>query len=373
MAWIPLVVNPDTPAFALQLNALQGNFTALAEGQAGAPKILSAAFDVASLDGDRIALATMDGNRLIAGSVGETEIGIDAVHTGEISTSVATNNFSMPSPSFGLIHDRQTMSGGQHAFQPRTANIGPDSGDSEHLIFCYGADNNGVYGLGQYIAFVNLNLTANAGWDGQALSRYIDSSAPWDMGDGEIPLFVFLRVKGNPMQVTASTIATAPCWGYNGNTSVIPDRVDKVSIDPENPDLTRVRKWKNIIDPDQEANIILPPWKGGDPAQWNVDALDNYLEFCSNPPLIEVEIDHAMKNADMEGFPHPFSTLGDDETVVLLEPCCPIVEHLAALHEQGEDIHQLFKQGYLELTDPVSNCVKPPGVEVYGVQWKVTA
>ena len=83
------------------------------------------------------------------------------------------------------------------------------------------------------------------------------------------------------------------------------------------------------------------------------------------------KIDQEMKNRDMPDIPQPFSRLRDGETVVMIEPCCDVVDKLALMHEQGDSVIDMFKDGFIELKEEVE-CEKPPGVRVIRPQWKKT-
>lgn len=320
-------------------------------------KIDDLAVTEAKLDANSVSIDKMQNN-----SVDQAEIVSGAIHQSELSTAVATNNFTVNTgTAIGAISvDRQVMSGGQYAFQPRTETTN-DTGNSEQAFFCYGAIFNGTYALNNYIAMVSVGDGGGAAaYNGEARSRYIDASAPWNMGHGDIGLFVFLRVNASK-KVTGVSIASAPVWGYNGKTSIVPDRVSKILN--EKGEKICVRKYKKVISPDSK--VILPPWRGGNPSLWNQAAAEAY----ASAPIVEVEIDHAMKNADMNDIPHPFLDLSPDESVVLVDPTSSFIDNLADLYKVEESLGRLFLDGYIILDNEISGYTSPRGVKIYSVRW----
>lgn len=349
------------------LNPKNSENAKLLQGQNGAyylARVNHTGTQVMATISDAGALATLNSvgaAEIDTNAVGQSEIAANAVHQSEVSTSVATDNFTVNPGGItvGISADRRVMSGGQYAFQPRTETTN-DTGTQENSWFCFGAIENGTYSLNNYIAMCAITGSGggSGSYNGEARSRYIDASAPWNIGDGDIALFIFLR-RNKDGEFNGCSVASAPVWGYNGPTNIVPDRVSKYLN--EAGQTVGVRKYKKVINPESE--IIVPPWRGGDPKKWNVD---KYL----NPEIVEVEIDHTMKNKDMNLIPHPFLTLRQGEEVILIEPCSSFVDQLAVLYEKSEEsIYAIFKNGYAELTEEIKNCCKPEGVAVYGARW----
>jgi hypothetical protein len=213
------------------------------------------------------------------------------------------------------------------------------------------------------IALCGLDLTSSGvtpiDADGATTNRFVDASPPYNLGHGDIALFIWLRVNKDG-KVTGTQTSSAPVWAHNGKTCITPDRHSSI-INPVTGKKIGSRKYKTIPNPDRE--IIIPPWEGGDIKKWD---MDKYL----NPEMVEIEIDAAYKNTDMQDIPHPFRTLRDGDRVVLIEPTSPIVDSLVKLHTQGQIIGKIFQDGYLELVDKIDGYTCPDGVEVYSARWK---
>jgi hypothetical protein len=294
--------------------------------------------------------------------VGQSEISSGAVHTSELDTSSQTLSFAANAGgSAATDYDKQIISGGQYSFWMNTE-ITLETAATSTTI-CYWAangDSSGTDGsLANYVSMCVVNVGGlNSQYEGDARSRYVNSSAPWDMGHGEIALFIYLRVDSEG-KITGANVAESPPWGYNGKTSLVPDRVAKFK-DKKGKTIS-TKKYKKIISPDAE--IIVPPWKGGDPAKWDIE---KYL----NPEMVDVEIDQKLKNADMGDIPHPFSTLREGNTVVLIDPNSKIIGELSELHRKGENICQLFKKGYVQIGEEVSGYASLAGVSIRKANWK---
>jgi hypothetical protein len=77
VAWTTItdtVLQVGRPIRALTMRLLRDNITALANGDAGAPKIQGAAFADNSINGEKIAVGTTNGNRLINYTVGSDKL-----------------------------------------------------------------------------------------------------------------------------------------------------------------------------------------------------------------------------------------------------------------------------------------------------------
>lgn len=297
-------------------------------------------------------------------SVDENTIDANSIHTSELATDDDDASFSIAVYQV----DTQVVSGGRYSFWPQTEVLNdPSGGGTERSFFGAGGDENGAIGLNTYISFTNHSTSGATGTQfGFARNRFVDSSAPWNMGHGDIALFIFLRVNEAGV-VTGGTCCPAPVWGYNGPTILTPKRKSAI-LNPETGEKIGQRKYIEIANPEQ--GLILPPWRGGDPALWDEEAAEAY----ANPEMVEVEIDHTIKNMDMAKIPHPFMSLSETDTVVLIDPCSPIVDSLAALrkNQPEEKITELFRNGDLEITDEVVGCNAPEGVIIKGARWKLT-
>ncbi len=185
--------------------------------------------------------------------------------------------------------------------------------------------------------------------------RYVQASPPYDLGDGEVPLFIFARVDaaGN---ILNTYVAPEPPWANNGPTNIRPDFEDRAG-----------RKFRR--------RLVVPNIRAGlDGTKATRAALEAAL---AEPQFELVEITQAMKQADMPLIPHPW--LGNDltgQTIVLLDPIADMTHKLLMLHEQiaeanaDESIGELLHDGYMKIDNAGLSRACPPGVRACAAAWK---
>lgn len=317
-------VDPDSPFTTSLATRYRDNPEAIMEGDATA---LSAGRGVAIEKSSQTAVITDTTNTtrfLRPDGSGSVEF---AALTGQIDQAAldtATGTVSATSEDQLL-----SLPGGSYGFYPqvRFEDIGALDGD---VFVTMGV------GLGHanwterdptslntaYDALIFLSAETGAGQNIDARQRYVNASPPYDLGDGEIPLFVYLRVAKGTGAVLASYVANVPPWAYNGPTSV---RADLVYADRNGVHTKRQfkpgarRQWFDYVKSVKENDGKI------------VD--EDILPFT-------VEIDNSIKNADMSLRPHPFlKPLSAAEKIVLLDP--PATEELLWAHEEdlpGESV-----------------------------------
>ena len=173
-------------------------------------------------------------------------------------------------------------------------------------------------------------------------SRYIQACPPYDLGNGEIPIFIFVVLNPDG-SIHAIDIAPDPPWANNGPTDIRPHFVDK-----------GVEKQRILRLPSDKAT-------------------PEFIEALRNPVYDEIEITQELKQADMPLIPHPF--LGHDlkgKKVVLLEPTGDICAALFELHEHNGGISELLYDGHLIIGNDPLDINAPPGVMPVSLKWKNT-
>jgi hypothetical protein len=278
----------------------QANFTALSEGAGGAPVITNA--------------------------VGQAGL---KTSTGEVSTSSSTPaNFTLP--------------GGTYGFYPQVK----ETGDGMFAALSAGTGQIGA----TYVT--NIGLRNNTTGTASARQRYITASAPFNLGNGDIPLFVFaiLDINGD---VIGTYVADTPPWFYNGR--------------PENTfDARKYKKKKGKDNYFYDRSLPLPD-KETDFA--------GYLAAINNPDFKnqteEIEITPEVKNLDMDIIRHPFMSNDlTDKIVVLLDPVGSMAEKMRDLHDMGESVADLLHANYLLIDNEDAGANSPVGVKTHKVKWR---
>jgi len=302
-------IDADSPITAGLMTKLRDNPIAIANGDAGAPRIQAAALDTG------VALAN-----IAAGTIGQ----------GKLNTS--TGGVSRAQNGLSVL----TLPGGQYGFYPQlrvSAAAGANISAAPALsVYADAASALTVNSASLSTSATTYMTLANfgAGITLYADQRYINSSPPYNLGDGEVPLFVFALIN-SAGEVESTYTADVPPWAYNGPTRVTADRITQDG---------RKFQRRRIIDP-----------KTGD--------------------LIrdEIEITDDIKNADMGLIPHPFA--GNDltgKTVVLLDPVETL--DLLDLHEMGECVSDLLYSRHLMVDNQRISRAAPPGVQPCAIRWK---
>ncbi len=333
MAWVDIVVSRtdvDSPVTQDLFGDIVGNFTGLANGDGTAPKVQTAA-----IADNAVTLAKM-----ATGSVDTDEILSGAIHQAEMDTSIATQTTTVGADAIGSI----TLTGGGWGWHT-AAGEGTPSGDNGWYL--------SVHASGaslSRIAYFNSLATSE---DLVVHERYINASAPYDLGDGQVPFFAFLWLSGS--DITASSFADTPPWIYNGPTNVTGKRAADGRygryMTPFEADMrSKGRRLRDeLLDPKKQNALIKMELKGAK------------TEF--------VEIKPSDKNADMGIIPHPFTKASG--APVLIDPMSPEMELLAMLQAEGDDLHDIVKN-HLVISNSAIQREAPPGVTPIALRWKNT-
>ena len=268
---------------------------------------------------------------LVDAAVTEAKLGAAAVAqaklkstTGEVSTSSGTpTNLTLP--------------GGEYGFYPQLRVTGA----------------NGTAALAaaitstSYATLIALSNDAGGGETTRAQQRYIQASPPYDLGNGDIPIFAFVLVDSLG-KIVGTYVAEDPPWAHNGPTNITPDFYD-----------AQGRGWQYRRPRVNLATLRNPAARDAELARLN-----------AAPQLVEVT--QAVKQTDMPLIPHPF-IFGNDltgKTVVLLDPVGPMAARLHALHRAGESVSEILHADYLSIDNTPQVRQAPPGVMPVAVSWK---
>lgn len=252
--------------------------------------------------------------------------------TGEVSTAAGT-------PA------NLTLAGGEYGFYPQIkADTLPEAGSASIAT--------SISVPTSYVTNIYLTHATRIMY---AQQRYIQASPPYDLGDGDIKLFIFALVDNNTGKVLATYSAPEAPWHYNGPTDIRAERYtqDRRGYRTMNEFIAEHGSIKNAVS------------KGM--------TLDQAAVAFRNARMVDTEITQSIKNADMGLIPHPF--LGNNltgKTVVLIDPVGRFCENLSVLHDGGQSICELLNEGHIVIGNTDLPRRKPNSVMACSGRWKLT-
>ncbi len=263
--------------------------------------------------------------------VDQAELASGAVHQAELNTGTG----------FVSGIGNHTLPGGEYGFYPQV---------TESSIFSPKSVVAHIAGLipavqGVYETTINLSSDIILPGTPMARQRFINSSPPYDIGDGEIPLFVFVEVDKEGA-VVGTYVSEAPPWVYNGPTQTSPHFI---GLDGSK------QRFRKVIDRKGE------------------DWFERYMDEDQEVEIYEITND--IVNADMDLIYHPFPDVRgkedeSDNTIVLIDPADTL--KLLDLHNEGESISSLLHAKNLKISNSfITNRATPNvNVKIVPVKWR---
>lgn len=216
------------------------------------------------------------------------------------------------------------------------------------------------YPVGNYAMGVGWKETTGSAQTYYFQSRYITASPPYDIGDGDIPLFVFARIDNATGTIEAVSSAPEAPWHYNGPTKISSQWKDSQGLGHRK---ICTSEYERLINKRSLKDLLRNP-----------GTRSEAIALIEDDTEHELVIDQDVKNADMNLIPHPF--LNDDltgKTVVLLDPVSKLVEQLYMIHESEEDsVSTIVHENLIYIGNTGLNRVTPSGVMVVSANWKNT-
>lgn len=304
-------IDVDSPITTGLMTLLRDNPIAITEKAAGAPVLANS----------YVVEAMLNASAVSQGKLKTT--------TGTVSTS-GTANLTLP--------------GGQYGFWPTLRD-----------------DQSGVGTVAADVRVYNGNLTATsttsyiyisetgASSNCEAQQRYVQSSPPYDIGDGQMAGFVFALMNKDG-SIHSTYVAQDPPWANNGPTSVFPQYHKNINGKPVG--FRKVRK---------RAACAADVHSG----KCTADDLFKYIEE-------EQEVTHDVKNADMAIIPHPFIGMETGgRKVVMFNPYDDFCDNLLKLHDDGESMAHVLLRGLVKVDNvEVPGKRSPKGVMIVGARFK---
>lgn len=268
---------------------------------------------------------------------GLPQAGLTASAVGQAQLKTTTASTTSASMAAEGDETSVTLTGGTYAWW--TAGV---VGGGKAVAFGFGDTSAGVLGFHNVSGF---NVTINVD------ERYVQASPPYNLGNGDIPLFVYALMRADGT-IEAVSVAPDPTWAYHGPTDITPQWFVDGKPYRRNASINGVSLREALKDA-----ATMRAFMAGD------------LE----PVYEDLEITHDVKNRDMDLFPHNW--VGNNLaglTVVMLEPLGAVVDRLALIHaDQGaREVRDLILKGYLTIGNTMVGANAPRAVTPVRVAWK---
>lgn len=251
------------------------------------------------------------------------DTGLTLVSQGDLNTSTGTfsaiaNNgvgaYTSAGSIWSALSSSITLPGGQYGFTPESRR---DSGAINGFYGWFIGNEGTSLSCNAVPIFINPYGSANNSQPSYGQQRYIASSPPFDLGDGEVGGFIFALVNKTG-DVVSSYAADVPPWAYNGPTNIRCTHKCKITG----------KKYRAVS---------------------SVRSLQDVMDGVPITHSHE-EITHDIKNADMGLIPHPFGTIPKGHKVVLLDPMSDKIRRLIDYQNAGgDDVLKSLKEGYITI------------------------
>jgi len=318
MTWTGQSFSVGQVLTAAQLNNMQADMTALANGDAGAPEIKEAALAAAVIaqlvtNGDSHNHSGGDGGTIpysglsFSNNIAQSDLAANC--TGQSEIKEATDEQSSFLGSTVTVDF--TLAGGYWTlgYQFRSSVAGWE-GKQLH-------NSTSTSYAGMLVRMTN-NTTTSTGY---VNSYYINSSPPYRLGYGDIEQFIFLLIDNSSGKVVRTYIAPEAPWHYNGDTDITPSGYNN-----------KGEPYKIMKEIEYETFMLgmTNKEKFNEEMLKGNKNLEKYLDRIYTDEKIIVPIDQSFKNKDMSSIPHPF--IGADltgKTIVVLNPQSKLVKKIA--------------------------------------------
>ena len=227
--------------------------------------------------------------------------GLANVSQGDLNTSVGSVFFNSGE------EQHFTLPSGTYGFYP-TINT-PSTTDLPSIQMMDNSNSSAGVTTGSDVAIISLSRPAGSGSATTIKQRYMTSSPPFDMGDGQVNGFIFVHVN-KKLDILSAWAADVPPWAYNGPTNI---RANKIC--PKNG-----TKYRRVLNQQSMKDIL-----SDIPAQ-----------------VMYEPITQKLKNADMQRIKHPFGKVNRGEKILLLDPMDMKIEQLIQYQNEGGDLQDLF-------------------------------
>lgn len=265
-----------------------------------------------------------------------------SVGQAELKTTTAEN-------STGGVDQDVDLTGGQYAFLLELKTSSTDGGS-------YG---NVTTASATYTT--RMRLTDGGVGTTTIRHRYVQASPPYNLGDGNVPLFVYVVIDKTNGKILATSSAPEAPWHHNGPTITKAHHYKKGVGYREMKDMSSI--------PFTYVEALLDPIK-----------LAEYLTAMKAAKIIYEPITQKIKQADMNLLPTPNIDLFDSNgkkisntTTVLLDPVSDLMHEIAEMREHSEfSLSDLLHGDYFVIDNKPLKRSGPKGVLIPSFKWKLT-
>lgn len=316
-------VDEESPITTSLMTALRDNPTAIAEGASGAPKVMQAA-----LGGDIYGATVLQDYPW-----GESDIESSSISRTRLKTGLYEDDTTLASIGDTVVWSFGTVGAGfeigEYGFAPlfRVGTGGQVS------IGEVGYTGSRTGSASDWETAPYWMEAASAGTTVYAKVRYIQGSPPYDLGDGEIPLFAYALIRDG--QIVRVSVADDAPWAMRKQSGLeFTAGAKKYALQIPQGDL-------------QAARRAMSEW-----------------------PVIE-EVTTAAKNAGIGQAPHPYANLmKPGDTVVMVDPVSDFAHEWAILRRAGYSLGEVLRAGDVLLDNEALSRKTPPGVVAVAARWR---
>lgn len=264
--------------------------------------------------------------------------GITSVSQGNLNTSTGSITISPGLwPSGGV---NTTLPGGQYGFFPNVGKSGSNAYSNPSIGILAWQPATGSLAAACRLGCITTVTSGGLGPPIAATQRYVTSSPPFDLGDGEAAGFMFLLMRPDG-KIDSSYFADVPPWAYNGPTDIracyqCPKTGKK---------FRRAMKRRSLEEVMDGASI-----------QFELQ-----------------EITQAVKNADMNILPHPFNGFDPSYTPILIDPMDDRIRGMIDFQNSygAEEIQSAIERGLISVdNDCLLERKGPQGVGIHRMRFK---
>ncbi len=291
--------------------------------------IAGGVYDVVVLDTSTALVMSIDSGGLQ--DVGQGDL---RTSTGTISLATQNNQWEVNSSldiALSSVSSSVVLPGGEYGFYPLCR-----CNDINHSMGWWPVNNTSTY-VARAMPYAYGH--SPSGKIVRGLQRYVASSPPFDMGDGEVGGFLFLMLDKSG-KVAGTYFADVPPWAYNGKTNIQACKQCPVTG-------KKYRRAKKTQSLEQVMD--------GEAAEYELQ-----------------EITQVLKQADMVDIPHPFGDVSSDLTPVLVDPMDERISSLLSYQNDGggDDLHKAIEDGLITADNEPLSRRGPRDVMQVGLKYK---